>query len=174
MFELEHFDREIKKIEDEIIEYLMKSSLGKSRDPFTAKILFYFLTRRDLTQRVLKELTGFSGGKISQVVNDLVKLGMVDIVNRSSSGEITYSMDSIQSENFRRGNNLIKTSLSWEDKLKAIKKELRRDKEVLQDLTGYDKIKKVINQELALIGRRKGFLEIWEKLRQKHEANFKK
>ncbi len=174
MNELKRFDPDVQKIEDTIIEYLMNTSLATSRDEFTAKILFYFLTRRDLTQRMLKELTGFSGGKISQVVNDLVKIGLVDITKRSSSGEITYSMESIQSENFRRGNNLIRTSISWEDKLKAIKRELKRDKDELQGLIGYDKIKAIINQELALIARRKGFLEIWDKLRQKYEANFKK
>ncbi len=171
MIELELFDREIKKIEDEIIEHLMNSSLATSRGEFTSKILFYFLTRRDLTQRVLKDLTRISGGKISQVVNDLVKMGLVDITKRPNKGEITYSMVSIQSENFRRGNNLIKTSLSWEDKLKAIKKELKRDKDELQGLVGYDKITTIVNQELALIGRRKLFLDIWEKLRQKHEAS---
>ncbi len=173
MTEVQYFDPEIKGIEDEVIARLMNSSLVMGRGEFTSKIIFYFITRKILTQRALQELTGFSAGKISQEVNSLVKMGLIDVMKRSSKGEIIYSMESIQAENFRRGNILIETSLNWEDKLMSIMEELESDREKLKDLVGYDKIKAIINQELNIIERRKRFIDTWEKLRLQYEAGLK-
>ena len=162
------FDPDVKKIEDEIIDKFMKSSTSTARGEYTSKIMNYFLTRKYLTQRKLQELTGISAGKISQEINDLLKMGLINMDNRSSKGEITYVMDSIQSENFTRGNYLIKTALQWEDKFLMIKEELESEKENLKHLNGYNKITKVIDQNLMLMMGYKRFLRLWENLQQKY------
>lgn len=173
MVDIEEFDPKIKKIEEEIIDRLINSSIGTARDEFTSKILLYFITRKNLTQRKLQELTGISIGKISQEVNGLIENGLISKKRATNTREYVYTMQSIQSENFSRGVNLVKTSLSWEGKFLAIKKELEENKVELQNLNGYDKIKVIIEQNLRLMASYKKFLEFWYQLQQKFEANLK-
>lgn len=170
---IEQFDPDVKKIETEIINRLMQSSISTARGEYTSKILNYFLTRRKLTQRKLQELTDISSGKISQEVNDLVDMGIIKIIERTSKGEIIYSMESIQSENFTRGINLVKTALQWEEKFMQIKDELERDKKNLEKLNGYEKIKAIIEENLSLMAGYRKFLELWKNIQQKFEENKK-
>jgi len=161
------FDPEIKKIETDVIYFFNNSILGEGRSKITSTILFYFITRRDLTQKKLQKLTGFSAGKISQEVNDFVKMNLIKISGKSSTGEITYSMESIESEIFNRGINIIKSNLIWEDKFLEILDDLNKNQENLKKLNGYGKIKSNIEDHLFRFKGYKNLLKLWEELEKK-------
>lgn len=161
------FDPVIEKIESEVIDYFVHSILGEGRSEITSTILFYFVTRKDLTQKKLQKLTGFSAGKISQEVNDFVKMNLITISDKSSTGEITYSMESIESEIFNRGINIIKSNLIWEERFLEILEELNKNQESLKKLNGYEKVKSNIQEHLIRFKGFKNLLKIWEELERK-------
>ncbi len=163
------FSPEIKKIEDEVITHFLNSILSEGRDVITSTILFYFITRKDLTQRELQKLTGFSAGKISQEVNEFVRMNLITILSKSSTGEITYSMESIESEIFNRGINIIKSNLKWEPKLLEIIADLNDNEEQLRKLNGYEKIKLNVEEQLLRFTGYKNLLKMWNVLEQKLE-----
>ena len=65
------FDPEVYNVEDDIINQLLASPMFSTRDPMFIRILGYFMTRKYLTQKTLKRITGLSSGKISEEVNQL-------------------------------------------------------------------------------------------------------
>lgn len=163
----EVFDSEIKKIEDEIIEYLLNSAVFAARGKITSKILFYFITRKNLSQIELQRLTGYSAGKISQELNDFVELDLVKISKKSKPW--IYSMKSIVTEMFSRGINLLKINLRWEPQFLEIKKELEDNQAELQKLNGYDKVKDFLEENLTRFAGFKIVLKLWEDLKKKYE-----
>lgn len=163
----EIFDPEIRKIEKEIISYLLNSVIATARGEITSKILFYFVTRKNLTQAELHRLTGYSVGKISQELNNFVDLGLIKISKKTKPW--IYSMDSIVTEMFGRTINLIKTNLRWESQFLDIKKELDEDKNELQKFNGYDKINNSIIEYLARFAGFKVVQKLWEELKKKYE-----
>ncbi|MFX1237232.1 MAG: hypothetical protein ACFFAS_14970 [Promethearchaeota archaeon] len=155
-------------IEKDIIDLLFNSVISLGRDKFSAKILLYFLTRRELTQKMIQELTGFSAGKISQELNLFVDMGLISIVNKSPRGEIIYSIPSIEVELFTRGINIFKSNLRWEHKFLEIYEELKENREEFQKLNGYKKIMANIQENLGRFGEYKKILNLWEKMKLKY------
>ena len=76
-----------------------------------------------MTQKNLRELTDLSKGKISQEVNKLIHQNLISIKERSSTGQITYMMDSIETLTNTRALNMIINLLAWGERLGKIKNE---------------------------------------------------
>ncbi|MHA2391699.1 MAG: hypothetical protein ACXAEX_06995 [Promethearchaeota archaeon] len=163
----EKFDPAIKMIESEIIDYLLKSIISSARGKITSTLLFYFITRKNLTQKELHELTGYSAGKISQELANFIDLNLIKI-SKNSKPRI-YSMESIMTETFSRGINLLKTNIKWEPKLLEIKRDLEDNKLLLEKLNGYDKIKKIVEENLFRFSGYKKVINLWEELKKKYE-----
>ncbi|UCC21208.1 MAG: hypothetical protein JSV62_08010 [Promethearchaeota archaeon] len=161
------FDPEIKKIETEIIGNLLNYTIFSVRGEITSTILFYFITRKDLTQSELQNLTGFSAGKISQELNNFLEFNLIKISKNSKPW--VYSMESVVVETFSRAINLLKSNLKWEPKFLEIKKELEENEEALKNLNGYIKIKDFINVNLGRFVGFKRILKLWEDLKKKYE-----
>ncbi|MFX1327570.1 MAG: hypothetical protein ACFE91_05430 [Promethearchaeota archaeon] len=163
----EKFDPEIKKIEKEIIENLLNYTIFSVRGEITSKILFYFITRKNLTQLELQHLTGFSAGKISQEVNNFLEFNLIEISKKSKPW--IYTMESVEVETLSRSINLLKTNLKWEAKFIEIKKDLEVNREKLQKLNGYDEIKDFLEVNLMRFTGFKRILKLWEELKRKYE-----
>jgi hypothetical protein len=163
----EKFDPEIKKIESEIIENLLNYTIFSVRGEITSTILFYFITRKHLTQVKLQSLTGFSAGKISQELNDMLEFKLIKISKKSKPW--VYSMDSVVAETFSRAINLLKSNLKWESKFLEMKNELEENKEELKNLNGYNQIKDFLEVNLKRFNGFKGILKLWEDLKKKYE-----
>lgn len=161
------FDPEIKRIEDEIIESLLKYTIFSVRSEITSKIIFYFVTRKDLTQSELQYLTGISAGKISQELNNLMEFNLIKISKKSKPW--VYSMESVVVETFSRAISLVRTNLKWETKFLEIKREMIDNKEELANLNGYDKVKDFIEVNLMRFSGYKGILKLWEDLKKKYK-----
>ena len=167
MNEEEIFSPEIVKIENEIFRKLLKFTVFSVRGEISTKILFYFITRKDLTQSKLQKLTGFSAGKISQELNNFLDFNLIKISKRSKPW--VYSMESVVVETFSRAISLLKTNLKWETKFLKMKNELEDNREMLQKLNGYDKIKDFIEINLMRFTGYKYVVKLWEDLKKKYE-----
>jgi len=161
------FEPEVRKIEIEIIEYFSNSIFGSARSDITTRILFYFITRKYLTQASLQRLTGYSAGKISQEVNDFLKMGLITIFNKSSKGTITYAMESISSEIFSRSKNIMAANMKWEPKFSEIKREMEENRESLQEFNGYDKVLSFVEENLARFAQYNQVLTTWDEVESK-------
>jgi len=167
MKEEEIFSPEIKKIEDEIFNILFKFPIYSIRGEITSKILFYFITRKDLTQYELQSLTDLSAGKISQVLNNFLKYNLIKISKRSKPW--IYSMESIVVESFSRAITLLKTNIKWEAKFLELKNDMETNREELQKLNGYDEVKDFLEINLMRFSGYKVVIKLWEDLKKKYE-----
>ncbi|MFW9999543.1 MAG: hypothetical protein ACFE88_05450 [Candidatus Hermodarchaeota archaeon] len=167
----EIFDSEIKKIESEVINKLLNYIIFSIRGEITSKILFYFITRKDLTQSKIQDLTGFSAGKISQELNNFLEFNLIKISKNSKPW--VYSMESVVAETFSRAINLLKTNVKWEAKFLEMKKDLEDNKEKLQKLNGYNEVKDFIELNLMRFAGYKAIIKLWEELKNKYEKEGK-
>ncbi len=143
------YDPEVYIIEDDLINELISSPMFSTRDPMFIKILGYFMTRKYLTQKTLKKVTGLSVGKISEEVNHLLENELIYIAHTSDKGKITYCADSLIILRFSR--HIIIRMTKWVTQLEKIKLELEKKKPELEHLNGYAQIYKIYNYILSAI-----------------------
>jgi DNA-binding transcriptional regulator GbsR (MarR family) len=138
------FDSEIKEIENEIIEFLKQSQLFLGERSSTAEILSYFITRKDLTQAKLKELTGLSRGTISQEIQYLTKRGIIHEKENTNIKAKVYTMESVITGFIKSFLYAVKDYLKYKEKFLQMKKELERQKEQLQKFENFDRLYQLI------------------------------
>nr|MDO8133549.1 hypothetical protein [Candidatus Njordarchaeum guaymaensis] len=84
--------RKLKEYEKKVISLLVRSGQMKTTSARFATVYAYFLTRRQLTQTQLQELTSFSSGTTSQIVNQLLSFGVLLRNNIPGSHEKQYEL----------------------------------------------------------------------------------
>lgn len=154
------FDPEVYLIEDEILNQFAASPMFFSRNPLFIRILGYFITRKYLTQKTLKEITGLSTGKISEEVNALLENGLIGKKKVSSKGKITYSADSAGTTLLKFTKSVIERMAEWEKDLESMKLELESNKSELENLEGYAQIYKMNEYFLNMISNYKKCIDM--------------
>ncbi|MDD1777362.1 MAG: hypothetical protein LUQ65_04270 [Candidatus Helarchaeota archaeon] len=89
---LDFYRKKLLEYEKVVVSYFVQSGQRKSTTEKFAIIYAYFLTRHQLTQKQLQELTDFSMGTISQIVNQLLALEMLHVYNIPGTHEKRYEM----------------------------------------------------------------------------------
>jgi len=143
------FDPEVCNIEDDIINQLLASPMFSSRDPMFIRILGLFMTRKYLTQKTLKRITGLSSGKISEELNHLLKVKLIYKTSISDKGKITYGADFLIFLRFLK--YIINHMTKWIKELETIKLELENNKSELETLDGYTQIYRIYDYTLNAI-----------------------
>lgn len=138
-------DKDVAKFEKELIEFMIRSPLFFDQNQIFSMIKSYFITRKYLDQASLRKITGLSAGKVSQELQNLIEMGLVEENKLDNSRKIIYSMESIQKSFIASAINAVKEIAEWQSNLRKIKEELDRDKEELQKLRGYPEIYKIVN-----------------------------
>jgi predicted transcriptional regulator len=146
MSEVIEFDPEIKNFEKQIIEFLTTTPIFLGQKSKTLTIKAYFITRKILSQKKLKELTGFSSGTISQELKGLINKGIIEKTKISSTGEITYVMKSVEKAILNSDIDKVREEINlMEEDLHVFKSELENDKEELKSVKGFNKIYQLID-----------------------------
>lgn len=145
------YDDKVRKIEKEIVEHLIKSPIYSTRNEITTKILIYIMLRKEITQHLLKHLTGYSSGKISQELNNLVDSGMIIRKKIPGIRRKVYTFESVEQISTARIKNIIAAMLKWQDHLDKMKNEMETKRSKLETMNGYDNIMKVIDFYLPAI-----------------------
>ena len=153
----------VRKIEQEIVEYLVTTPIYSTRTEITTKILLYILLRKEISQNLLKKLTGYSSGKISQELNNLVDSGMIIRKKIPGVRKKVYTFESVEQISITRIKNIIRAMIKWEDKLNKMKNEMITNRSKLGHLKGYDKILKIIKFYLPTIKLYERLAETLEK-----------
>ena len=145
MTTIEEFDDDIIAIEKDIFKFLMSYSLFIGQKTTFTTIKIYFITRKSLTQEKLQELTGFSRGTISQELKKLISMALIEKTNVSNTGEITYLMKNPIIAFVHSFSNLMNDISKFADKIDAIKDDIEKEKDLIEDLHGFDKIYQLVN-----------------------------
>lgn len=160
--EKDTYSENVSKIEKEIVEYLVNSPIYSTRNKITSRILIYIILRKEITQNLLKNLTGYSSGKISQELNNLVDSGM--IVKKKIPGvrKKVYTFHSVEQISTARIKNIISTMVKWQKELDKMKNELIAKRDKLETMNGYENILNVIAFYLPAIKVYEKFAESLE------------
>ncbi len=135
----------VKKIEEEISNFLYNwSFLQRTRAPSPA-ILNQFIFNPVLTQSEIRERSNFSIAKVYKELNGLVNMKLIKKERNSFSNEVLYSMERIDIAlvNYMVGN--AEKLIDWIPKFKEMKHLLRKNKSKLEYLNGYGEIAKWTN-----------------------------
>lgn len=151
MDDKEPYDRNVRKIEKEIVDYLIQSPLYSTRNEITSRILLYIIFRKETTQNILKNLTGYSSGKISEELNNLVDSGMIIRKKIPGIRKKVYTFESVEQISTTRVKNIITALLKWEGELDKMKNEMETNRSKLEKMNGYGNILKVIDFYLPAI-----------------------
>ncbi|TXT63834.1 MAG: hypothetical protein BAJALOKI1v1_660015 [Promethearchaeota archaeon] len=134
------FNPDIKKIEHDIVQSLINSQFFVGEKESTTQIISYFITRKELTQKKLKELTSLSKGLISQELNALLKRGIIEekqAMQNKSKIKI-YTMNSIKKGFIKSYLSAVKDYLKYKDQFHRIKSELDQKREVFRKFDEYE------------------------------------
>jgi len=142
---IEEFDDDIIAIEKDIFKFLMSYSLFIGQKTTFTTIKIYFITRKSLTQEKLQELTGFSRGTISQELKKLISMALIEKTNVSNTGEITYLMKNPIIAFVHSFSALTSDISKFANKIDAIKDDIEKEKDLIENLHGFDKIYQLVN-----------------------------
>ena len=135
--------------------HFLNSPMFTGRDPLFVRLLMLFVTRKYLTQNILQRITGISAGKISQEVNHLLDMGLIQRVETSKKGKITYCASSAGLAFLSITRHTIGKLVNWEESLIEMKKELENNNEELGSLNGYKRLYRFTKEILNLISNYK-------------------
>jgi len=160
---IEEFDPELRRLEEEIVQFLLNSYFYTGQKSSFTTIKSYFITRRDLTQDMLIKLTGLSRGTISQELKGLLDMGVIERSKVSNTGEITYTLKSVEFAFIHHFVNTYKTILEFDKELAKLKNDMDLNKNELENTNGF----KDIYQIVSIFGKAMPFtlklMEILEK-----------
>lgn len=130
----------IDAIERDFLAIISTTFLFGLYSEYYSKILGYFITRKRLTQQKLRKLTGYSLGTISEGLNLLLNLKLVNIESKGKKGKISYYMNSIEDAFFTK----IEQYLNQIDKLHPILLNVKKNIEKMDySIESSEKIKKL-------------------------------
>jgi len=161
-YEKDPYYRNVRKIEEEVVDFLLNSPIYSTRNEITSKILIYIILRKEITQNLLKNLTGYSSGKISQELNNLVGSGMIIRKKIPGVRKKLYTFKSVEQISTARIKNIIKTMVKWQDDFDEMREEMITKRSKLESMNGYDNILKVIDFYIPAIKVYEKFAESLE------------
>jgi DNA-binding transcriptional regulator GbsR (MarR family) len=166
----ESFDQEIYVIEDEILNQVTNLPMFFGRDPVFIRLLTLFMTRKYLTQKTLQRITGLSAGKISEEVNLLLEMNLIEKADISKKGKIIYSAESAGLMLYKFSKSIINRMIKWEQDLEEMKIELEENKGLLENEKGYNRIVELNNFFIDTIKKyKKPFVKMDEKLKSSNQ-----
>lgn len=156
------YNQDVRKIEKDIVENLVASPIYSTRNEITTRILLHILLRREISQNLLKELTGYSSGKISQELNNLVDSGMITRKKIPGIRKKFYTFESVEQISITRIKNIISTMAKWKGELAKIRDEMIRNRSKLETMNGYHNILKILDFYIPTIKIYEKFVESLE------------
>jgi len=168
----EDFDPILKKIEEDVMDFFMHQSAYSILKSHEIIFFVYFITRKILTQKKLRKLTGLSSGKVSQVLKNLLDVNLIEKVDKKVLQKflpiekilkIHYMMITFQRSFMMSGVKSGVDLSNWEEKFKEIAFELKRDKQKLEKLNGYHEVFEQINNLLSVMQLHKKSLTYYKK-----------
>jgi DNA-binding transcriptional regulator GbsR (MarR family) len=143
-------EEKLRAIEKRLAEIITGFGYLRGRSPKVSKVLAYIYIRREASQHLLRELTGYSLGTISTALQELEKSGVVSKHYGPDTHRRLYRLDGTPSQTLYRSMTDFPTYLSQMGEfLEEIEKELGRGS--LSKKRGYKNIRQFLNEMKVLI-----------------------
>lgn len=135
-------DPEVYDIERQIRNHLVESIIFASRDPYFIRILALFITREILTQKKIQEITGISAGKVSEEINRMIEMNLLEEHKPEKRNEkIIYKGKKPSLIFLNYSKHVVSNMITLKDELISINKDLESEREKIKQLEGYNKLK---------------------------------
>ena len=85
--------QKLDEIENKLVQILKNMGQIKGRSDKTTTIATYVTIRKEVTQKTLRDLTGYSLGTVSSSLQTLEKMGLIKKIKNPQSRELTYIQD---------------------------------------------------------------------------------
>ena len=170
------FEGKIREYEKQIIELFLEVGKSKGQTPIMSTILGYLLLHGSMTQKQLNDLTGFSIGSISSVLNAMIGFGFVEKRLIQGTHMFKYSFGGDLSQVASK-TGMLKLSINEEaskfmqDRISELSKESNQNKkghDILVERMGqmmnflkiHRKILEIISKSLRIEGKTKVKMEL--------------
>ena len=120
---LEKYQKKMEEYEKLVVDYFIESGKVKNTNPKFSSVFGYLYTRKELTQKQLQELTGFSAGTISQILSQLLALNILTKHNIPGKHEKLYKVVELGSMMVNSSSGLINSRIR---KMKTFMKSIDR------------------------------------------------
>lgn len=141
--------QQLREMESDLVEIITNMGYLKGRSKKIAEIVAYITIRKEVTQRLLRELTGYSLGSVSSTLQSLETIGLVKKQKDPNSREYLYKYDQNYTEPRSRSmGNVFEYFTQLEKFLTGIEKKL--DKPGFAEKKGYESIKSFVDNMKAL------------------------
>lgn len=137
-------EQKLKEIEKRLIEIIASMGYVKGRSQKMAEITANIAIRKEVTQKQIRELTGYSLGTVSLALQSLEKQGFIRKTKNSVTKEYIYTDEGAFTD-FRSKSmtNLFEYFSQLKKFLKNMEKRL--EKPNLKNKKGYENIKKFVD-----------------------------
>jgi len=149
--QISELEAEISSLERRFVNFFVSSTTIFGRDPILAAVLAYFLLHQELTQKDLRDYTGYSAGAISQVLKQLVEGDILIERRPEGRGAFRYALEKIPDYLARSFLAILESYLSQESELNEIKKGLEKMPKELHSDPLYKNLKEYINLVFKVI-----------------------
>lgn len=137
--------QKLQKIENKLLDILTNLSFLKGRQPKTSKIIGLIYIHRNITQKKLRELTGYSLGTISTNLQSLERMGIIRKRQETQTREYNYDLDgTIAQPGSRSVTNIYEYFSQQKEFIKQTKTELAQPH--LSSKKGYENVKDFIDK----------------------------
>jgi DNA-binding transcriptional regulator GbsR (MarR family) len=137
-------EQKLKQIEKRLIEIIASMGYFKGRSQKMAQITANIAIRKEVTQKQIRELTGYSLGTVSLALQSLEKQGFIQKTKNSHTKEYIY-LDEGAFTDFR--SKSMTNIFEYFSQLKKFLKDIqnRLEKPNLKDKKGYENIKNYLD-----------------------------
>lgn len=143
-------EEELKAIEKRLVEIIVDLGFLKGRSRKTSEILAHLYIYNKVTQRMLREITGYSTGTVSSTLRELQRLGLICRSGDLHGREYVYELAVPVSQQLSRYSGMMDQYFRvWNEFLERLENELR--KKQLSKKKGADNIFRFIEKMRVVI-----------------------
>ena len=121
-------ENELKAIEKRLVEIIVDLGYFKGRSRKTSEILAHLYIYNKVTQKMLREITGYSTGTVSSTLQELQTLGLIRRSSDLRGREHLYELAVAVSQQLSRYSGMMDQYFrAWNEFLKRLENELRKN-----------------------------------------------
>lgn len=138
-------EQKLIETENKLVDIITSLSYLKGRSTKTAKIIAHIYIRRKVTQKLLRELTGYSLGTISNTLKFLKKMDIIHKTQDPQTREYVYEFEGTIAQS---GSRSITGTFEYFSQLTEFlkKTKLKLDQPHISDKKGFENVNQFVNK----------------------------
>jgi len=136
-------EEKLQKIENQLVDIITSLSFLKGRSTKTARTIAYIYIYRKVTQKKLRELTGYSLGTVSNTLQTLEKMGSLNKTQNQKTREHTYTLEGMLPQS---GSRSVSNIFDYFDQLKKFLKKTKNklDQPSFSNKKGFEEVNQFV------------------------------